>query len=69
MFVVAKWLVDQDATWYEGRRRPNHIVLDGAQLPPKQRGHSPQFSAQSKEDISDCKDLRYVAMATKFWSN
>jgi len=23
---------------------------------------------QSKEDISDCKGLRGVAMATKFWS-
>jgi len=39
------WM-DQDATWYGGRPRPGHIVLDGdpATSPPK-RGHSPQFSA------------------------
>jgi len=38
--------IDQDATWYEGRRRPGDIVLDGTQLPPK-RGTSPQFSAHA----------------------
>jgi len=36
--------MDPDATWYEGRSRPVHTVLDADVAPPK--GYSsPQFSA------------------------
>jgi len=40
------WM-DQDPTWCEGRPRPSpHCVRwgVGTQLPPPQKGHSPQFS-------------------------
>ena len=33
------WL-DQDATWYGGRPRPGHIVLDGDQASSNRKGHS-----------------------------
>ena len=32
---------DQDETWYAGRPRPGHIVLDGDPAPPSPKGHSP----------------------------
>ena len=37
------WM-DQDATWYEGRLGPGHIVLHGDTASPKKE-HNPQFSA------------------------
>ena len=37
------WM-DQGATWYGGKLRPCHIVIDGTQLPLK-RGTAPHFSA------------------------
>ena len=30
--------IDQDATWYGGRPRPGHIVLDGDPFPPSKKG-------------------------------
>ena len=33
--------VDQDATWYAGRPRPSHIVLDGDPAPLPKKGQSP----------------------------
>jgi len=43
------WLngwMDQDATRYEGRPRPRpHCVRLGIQLPPLEKGHSPQLLA------------------------
>jgi len=38
------WM-DRSATWYEGRRRPRHIVLDGDPAPPpkKKEAHPPIF--------------------------
>jgi len=44
MFVVAKWLMDQNATWYRGRPRPRPHCVNGDPAPPK-KGHKPQFSA------------------------
>jgi len=38
------WM-DQVATWYGGRPRPDDIMLDGDPAPPK-KGHSPQFLAR-----------------------
>ena len=38
------WM-DQDATWYKGRPRPSHIVLDEDRASPPKRGTAPQFSA------------------------
>jgi len=35
MSVVAKWLMDRDATWYRGSLGPGHIVLDGDLSPPE----------------------------------
>jgi len=35
--VVAKWLIDQDATWYGSRPGQGDIVLDGDRAPPKGR--------------------------------
>jgi len=44
MYIVAKRLGDQDATWYHGGRlRPRPHCVMGIQLP--QKGYSPQFSA------------------------
>ena len=39
MSVVAKWWMDDDATWYGSRPRPRHIALDGDTAPPL-NGHS-----------------------------
>jgi len=35
--------MDQDVTWYRGRPRPGHIVLDGDPPPPQKGGHSPRI--------------------------
>jgi len=35
MFIVAKQM-DEDVTWYGGRPRPGHIVLDGDPALPKE---------------------------------
>jgi len=45
MSIVAKLLLDQDATWYEGRPRPRpHCVRWRPSFP--RRGTNPQFSAR-----------------------
>jgi len=36
---------DQDATWYEGRRRPRRYCVRWGPSPPNKKGHSPQFSS------------------------
>jgi len=43
MSIVAKRLVDQDATWYGIGLGPGHVVLDGNPAPRQKRGggHSP----------------------------
>jgi len=41
MSVVAKWLVDQDTTWYGGRPRPADIVLGGDPAPPQKGVQQP----------------------------
>jgi len=33
--------IDQDATWYGGRPRPDDIVLDGVPAFPSQKGRAP----------------------------
>jgi len=39
------WM-DQDATWYVGRPRPRRLFVNGALLPPSQKGdRAPKFSA------------------------
>ena len=38
---------DQDATWYGGRPRPGHIVLDGDRAPPQRRGTASNFRPMS----------------------
>jgi len=40
--VVAKWLIDQDATWYGSRPGQGDIVLDGDPAPLK-GAHPPIF--------------------------
>ena len=41
-----KGWIDQDATWYKGTPRPRpHCVTWGSSAPPREKGHSPQFSA------------------------
>jgi len=37
--------MDQDAIWCEVGLGPGRIMLDRDQVPPKRRGHTPQFSA------------------------
>ena len=38
------WM-DQDSTWYRARPLPRRHVIDGDPAPPKNKGHSRQFSA------------------------
>jgi len=47
MFVVAKQVMDQDATWYGGMGLgPGHTVLGGVPAPPKM-GTVPTFRLMS----------------------
>ena len=47
IFIVAKRLMHQDATWYGGRPHPHpgDFVLDGDPFPLPKRGGAPHFSA------------------------
>jgi len=58
------WM-DQDVSWYGGRPRPGHIVLDGDPAPPPRKGlSSPHFSAhvccgQTVAHLGNCRALVY----------
>ena len=45
--VVAKRLMDEDATWYGSRTRPIHIVLDGVPALRKRGTAAPCFRSMS----------------------
>jgi len=59
--------MDQDATWYRGRPRPGHIVLNGDPAPHR-KGHSspPHFlnhidCGQTVAHLSYCSALVAIA--------
>jgi len=57
MSVVAKWLEDQDATWYGGRPQPRPHCVGWVPSSPAERDTAapPLFLAYEEEEVAEYK--------------